>query len=73
MPRPTIEKTYSLTFRELTILHPLAAGRSDKEIVTELVNSPLTVQKHVSNILGKMDVSSRTEAGTRALRQGLLE
>ena len=73
MPRPTIEKTYSLTFRELTILHPLAAGRSDKEIATELVISPLTVQKHVSNILGKMDVSSRTEAATRALRQGLLE
>lgn len=73
MPRPTIEKTYSLTFRELTILHPLAAGRSDKEIATELVISPLTVRKHVSNILGKMDVSSRTEAATRALRQGLLE
>ena len=73
MPRPTIEKTYSLTFRELTILHPLAAGRSDNEIATELVISPLTVQKHVSNILGKMDVSSRTEMATRALRQGLLE
>ena len=73
MPRPTIEKTYSLTFRELTILHPLAAGRSDKEIATELVISPLTVRKHVSNILGKMDAASRTEAATRALRQGLLE
>ncbi|MCH8066893.1 MAG: PAS domain S-box protein [Chloroflexi bacterium] len=64
---------YSLTFRELTILHPLAAGRSDKEIAAELVISPLTVQKHVSNILGKMDAASRTEAATRALRQGLLE
>lgn len=64
---------YGLTFRELTILHPLAAGRSDKEIAAELVISPLTVQKHVSNILGKMDASSRTEAATRALREGLLD
>ena len=64
---------YGLTFRELTILHPLAAGRSDKEIAAELVISPLTVQKHVSNILGKMDASSRTAAATRALREGLLD
>ncbi len=64
---------YGLTFRELTILHPLAAGRSDKEIATELVISPLTVKKHVSNILGKMNAASRTEAATRALREGLLD
>ena len=64
---------YGLTFRELTILHPLAAGRSDKEIATDLVISPLTVQKHVSNILGKMDASSRTEAATRALKEGLID
>ena len=64
---------YGLTFRELTILHLLAAGRSDKEIATDLVISPLTVQKHVSNILGKMDASSRTEAATRALKDGLID
>ena len=64
---------YGLTFRELTILHLLAAGRSDKEIATDLVISPLTVQKHVSNILGKMDASSRTEAATRALKEGLID
>ncbi len=63
---------YSLTFRELTVLHLVAAGRSDKEIAVELVVSPQTVHKHVANILAKMDVSSRTAAATRALREGLL-
>ncbi len=64
---------YGLTFRELTVLHKVAAGRSDKEIGLELVISPLTAQKHISNILAKMDVASRTEAASRAIREGLLE
>jgi two-component system NarL family response regulator len=63
---------YRLTFRELTILHLVAAGRSDKEIATVLGISPLTVSKHVANILHKMGAASRTEAGVRAVRQGLL-
>ena len=53
---------YGLTFRELTVLHKVAAGRSDKEIGNELGISPLTAQKHVSNILAKMQAASRTEA-----------
>ena len=64
---------YGLTFRELTVLHVVAAGRSGKEIATELGISPLTVQKHLSNILAKMDASSRTEAVARGLREGLLD
>ena len=64
---------YGLTFREFTVLHHLATGKADKEIATELVISPLTVHKHVANILAKMDASSRTEAGVRALREGLLD
>ncbi len=63
---------YRLTFRELTVLHLVAAGRSDKEIGIELAISPLTAQKHVSNILAKMGAASRTEAVARALREGLL-
>ena len=46
---------------------------TDKEIARELVISPLTVHKHVANILGKMNAASRTEAGVRALREGLLD
>jgi DNA-binding NarL/FixJ family response regulator len=64
---------YGLTFRELTVLHVVAAGKSGKEIATELGISPLTVQKHLSNILAKMDAASRTEAVARGLREGLLD
>ena len=64
---------YGLTFRELTVLHLVAAGGSDKQIGAELSISPLTAQKHVSNILAKMEAASRTEATARALRERLLE
>ena len=64
---------YRLTFREFTILHLVSTGRADKEIASELVISPLTVHKHVANILAKMDAASRTEAGVRALREGWLD
>ena len=64
---------YGLTFREFTVLHHVAEGKSDKEIGLELGISPLTVQKHVANILSKMEAGSRTEAGVRAEREGLLD
>ena len=64
---------YGLTFREFTVLHHVAAGKSDKEIGMELGISPLTAQKHVANILSKMEAVSRTEAGVRAEREGLLD
>ena len=63
---------YRLSFRELTVLHLVAAGMSDKEIGAELGISPFTAQKHVSNILAKMSAASRTEAGVRAVREELL-
>lgn len=63
---------YSLTFRELTVLHLVADGMADKEIAAQLGISPLTAQKHLSNILNKMGASSRTEAGVRAVREELL-
>ncbi len=65
--------SYGLTFREFTVLHLVAAGRADKEIAGELGHSPLTASKHVANILGKMNASCRTEAGVRAVREGLLD
>ena len=63
---------YGLTFRELTVLHLVGAGRSNKEIGLELGISPLTASKHVSNILTKMGAASRTEASVRAVKEGLL-
>ncbi len=67
------EDPYGLTFRELTILHLVAAGKPDKEIGTTLGISPLTVSKHVANILAKMGAASRSEASARAVREALLE
>ena len=64
---------YGLTFREHTVLHLVAAGESDRQIGTTLGISPLTAQKHMSNILAKMAASSRTEASVRAVREGLIE
>jgi len=64
---------YGLTFREFTVLHHVAAGKADKEIARELGISPLTAQKHVANILSKMNAASRTEASVRAVREGLLD
>ena len=63
---------YGLSFRELTVLHLVAAGLADKEIGAELGISRLTAQKHVSNILAKMSAASRTEAGVRAVREELV-
>jgi DNA-binding NarL/FixJ family response regulator len=65
--------SYNITFRELTVLHLVAAGKADKEIATVLGISHLTAHKHLANILGKMGAASRTEAGVRALREGLLD
>jgi PAS domain S-box-containing protein len=64
---------YGLTFRELTVLHLVATGSSDKDIAINLGISPLTVSKHVANILTKMGASSRSEASARAVRESLLE
>jgi PAS domain S-box-containing protein len=64
---------YGLTFRELAVLHLVAAGESDKEIAAVLGISPLTAHKHLANILEKMGAACRTEAGVRALREGLLD
>lgn len=63
---------YRLTFREFTVLNLVAAGVADKEVADRLSLSIFTVNKHVANILGKMNALSRTEAAVRAQREGLL-
>jgi PAS domain S-box-containing protein len=64
---------YALTDRELAVLTLLVQGIPDKRIAGTLGVSTYTVNKHVGNILGKMNAASRTEAGVRAVREGLLE
>lgn len=63
---------YGLSPRELEVLRLVALGRSDQEIARELSLSPRTVHHHVSHILDKMNVGSRVEATSVALRRGLL-
>jgi DNA-binding NarL/FixJ family response regulator len=56
----------ALTDREYEVLRLVAAGRSNREIAAALFISPKTASVHVSNILGKLGASSRTEAAARA-------
>ncbi|HWV23275.1 MAG TPA: response regulator transcription factor, partial [Thermomicrobiales bacterium] len=60
-----------LTPRELEVLRLVAAGRTDRMIATELSISPRTVGGHITNILGKLGVESRTAAAAYAVRHGL--
>jgi DNA-binding NarL/FixJ family response regulator len=62
-----------LTTRELEILRLVGAGKSNKEIAAELQISERTARTHVSNILGKLDLTSRTQAALWAVRQGLVQ
>jgi DNA-binding CsgD family transcriptional regulator len=66
-------KRYRLTPREVSVLRLVAAGESDRDIASVLGISLLTAHKHVANIRKKMGAASRTEAGVRALREGLLD
>ncbi len=60
-----------LTGREMDVLRLIAQGRSNREIAEELVITEMTVRAHVSNILGKLHLASRTQAALFALREGL--
>jgi ATP/maltotriose-dependent transcriptional regulator MalT len=63
--------TLGLTRREMDVLRLLVAGMSDREIAEELFISHHTVMRHVSNILGKLNVDSRTAAAITAVRHGI--
>jgi ATP/maltotriose-dependent transcriptional regulator MalT len=62
-----------LTARELEVLRLVAAGRSNREIADELFISVKTASVHVSNILGKLGVTSRGEAAATAHRLRLFD
>ena len=59
-----------LTPREVEVLRLLAQGLGNQEIADQLVISEPTVRSHVSNILGKLHLASRTQAALYALREG---
>jgi len=64
---------YQLTSQEKNILACLVEGLSNKKIAQKLVLSLSTVKFHVSNILNKLGVSSRTEAVSLAIKNKLVQ
>jgi len=60
-----------LTERELEVLQLVAKGQNNQEIAQQLVIAEGTVRAHMSNILSKLHLASRTQATLYALRQGL--
>lgn len=62
-----------VTRRERDVLQLLASGLTNRQIAERLVVSEHTVHRHVTNILRKLDLHSRTAAATHALRAGLLD
>jgi DNA-binding NarL/FixJ family response regulator len=59
--------------RELDILERVAEGRLNRDIAAELGISENSVRNHVRNILDKLQMHSRMEAGLYAVRQRLID
>ncbi len=66
-PRPEAPLPEPLTEREREVLGLVARGRSNREIAAELDITERTARTHVSNILGKLDLASRTQAALWAI------
>jgi NarL family two-component system response regulator LiaR len=67
------EAVTNLTGREMEVLHLIAQGLPNAEIAERLVITERTVKAHVSNLLGKLHLSDRTQAAVYAWREGLME
>jgi NarL family two-component system response regulator LiaR len=63
----------ALTDREMTVLRLIAQGLSNQEIADRIAVSEPTVRTHVSRILGKLHLASRTQAALYAVREGLTD
>jgi NarL family two-component system response regulator LiaR len=68
--QPTPE---ALTAREMMVLQLVAQGLSNQEIADRITVSEPTVRAHVSRILGKLHLASRTQAALYAVREGLAD
>jgi len=70
---PGDDPAAELTSRELEVLRLVATGKANKQIAAELTISERTARTHVSRILHKLRLSSRTQAALWAVREGLVE
>jgi DNA-binding NarL/FixJ family response regulator len=66
--RPAVDP---LTEREVEVLSLLGLGLSNKEIAARLVIADCTVRTHVSNVLAKLGLASRTQAALYAVERGI--
>jgi NarL family two-component system response regulator LiaR len=62
----------ALTERETAVLRLVAKGQANKQVARELGIGEQTVKTHVSNILGKLQLQSRTQAALYAVERGLV-
>jgi two-component system, NarL family, response regulator LiaR len=67
------DNTDPLTQRETEILKLVGSGLSNKDIAHQLTIGEKTVRTHVSNVLAKLNVTSRTQAALHAVRLGLVK
>jgi DNA-binding NarL/FixJ family response regulator len=70
-PATIASQSIRVTQRERQVLHQLVAGRSDKEIAELLFISHRTVSSHVTSIMGKLGVPSRTAAAAYAVKYAM--
>ena len=73
VPQAAAYETESLTPRELEVLGLMKLGRTNREIAEDLVISLGTAKNHVEHIMGKLNVSDRTQAVVKALKLGILD
>jgi two-component system, NarL family, response regulator LiaR len=64
--------SYGLTRREIEVLRYMAAGKTNAEIAVKLTVSHATIKFHISNILRKLGVESRSSAVVLATKQNLV-
>ena len=70
--RPTKQPVYDLTEREMEVLNLVVQGQSNQQIAEALVISLATVKAHISSILSKLQVSSRSEASAYAIKHKIV-
>jgi len=70
--RPSKQPLFDLTEREQDVLNLVVQGQSNQQIADSLVISLATVKAHISNILSKLQVSSRAEAISYAVKHKLV-